>query len=239
MTDLPETPDGAAEAPQSGATQQDRPSMPEGWTGEFDPHRAKATIDRLREFEPEAQQFRKLREDRAELERWLADEMGYELDTGEVADDDVLPNEQFQPDYAQDYGGEPDPLQEVMTRQERVEQWMIQQEARELASSVENHIDHLATEAKVELTDYERSQLFQAAVAVPGEISDRKTKQLFEGHVKWLKDREDAWQKRYLASKSAPEPAPAGQAGEPASDPQDAKARKQRIAARIQALQES
>ena len=244
MTDVPETPDalrsnGAAEAPQSGAN-SDSTTPP--WGDDFNPERAWSTIQNLRarekELSPYEKQLEKLRsDDEAFLE--FARERGFYVDTGEPVDDDVLQGDQYQPDYSQEFGGEPDPLQEVMTRQQQLEQWMIQQEGEKLASKVENHIDHLATEAKVELSDYERSQLFQAAVNVPKEISDRKTKQLFDQHVQWAKEREDAVIKRYLDSKRAPEQPPAGQAGEPAPDPRDDKARKQRIAARIQALSES
>lgn len=221
MSDVPETPDtGAVEAaqgavdPQVEAPTVERPVMPDGWTGEFDPHRAKATIDRLREFEREVNG---LRSDPDAFARFAAEHHGFE-----IAEDEP------EPEYSEDTSSfEDDPLAREVAE---LKQWRDEQQLERTTREINDHIADLAKESGLDLTPQEQEYIFAKAVS-GGSISPQQTQRAFEAHKEWISARENAWQERYLQSKRAPDPPQEGKAGEPQIDPWDSDARVARLAA--------
>lgn len=220
MSDVPaETPDGAAEAaqgavePQVEAPATERPVMPDGWTGEFDPHRAKATIDRLREFE---RQVNNLGSDPDAAARFMAERHGWEL-----ADDEPVYD-------APDDEGFDDPHASEIAE---LKAWKESQEQQQTEAAIASHVGELTAESDLSLE--EKQWLFEQAKA-PG-FTEKRTEQLVSQYLARAKAREEAAIERYLESKRAPAPPQEGKAGEPKPDPWDSDARAARIAARITA----
>jgi hypothetical protein len=210
MSDVPETPDGAVEVDraQSAGQAQDRPVMPDGWTGEFDPHRAKATIDRLREFETDAQQFRRLKED-PDAQRAFLEELGYE-----IPDD-----EPEQPDWMQedDYA---DPTEARIAQvEDRLSQIQQQEEMQSLAA----HVAELTQDSGLDV-EVQR-QLFEIA-SQPG-YNPQRTEKIVKQYISAVKAAEERAIEQYRESKRTQTPPPPGTAGEPAPDLKDDKARRE------------
>jgi len=226
MSDVPETPDvGAAEAAQGAVEQQqveapatERPAMPDGWTGEFDPHRAKATIERLREFE---RQVNTLSSDPDAAARFLAEKHGFEF-----ADDE--------PDYDPQDDALPEEDDPVAAKVAELEQYVQQQQIEQATKAINDHIAELAGADGVKLTDRDKQIIFAEAVSGQ-QVSPEQTEKAFKEHVAWLKQRDEQVLEAYRQSKRAPAPPPAGQEGEPKHDPWDSEARVARIAARLTA----
>lgn len=220
MSDASETPDGAFEAEQSEATQANTPDMPDGWTGEWEPTRAKATIDRLRPFE---RQLTQLRNDPDAFAQFAA-ELGYEFDDGESQPDEPV----WEPDTQEDEPFEPvdDP------RLSKMEQQLLDIERDRQAGYVNGHIQELAAEAGVQLTKRETDRLFKTAYA--GENSSPPlTKQAFDDYLELRKELQEEAVTSYRKSKRAPEPPQPGKAGEPTANLKSQKQRVDAMAARI------
>jgi len=220
MSDVPnETPDGAFEAEQSEATQANTDQvMPDGWTGEWEPQRAKATIDRLRPFE---RQLNQLRSDPDAFAQFAA-ELGYEFDSGEQE-----PEPAWEPD-TQDEPFEPvdDP------RLSKMEQQLLDIERERQAGYVNGHIQELAAEAGIELSKREQDRLFKNAYA--GENSGPAvTKQAFDDYLELRKELQEEAVNGYRKSKRAPAPPQPGKAGEPKANLKSARERVDAMAARI------
>lgn len=222
MSDVPaETPDGGAEIAQGAVDQQaeqqapDRPVMPDGWTGEFDPHRAKATIDRLREFE---RQVNTLGSDPDAFARFAAEHHGLE-----IAEDD--PDEYTYEDQEQ---FEDDPN---AARVAELEAWRTQQEAQQRDAAIAAHVGELTAESDLSL---EEKQLLFGLANTP-DADERRTERIVNDYLARAKQREEQAVQRYLDSKRAPAPPQEGKAGEQQIDPFDSDARAARIAARLTA----
>lgn len=219
MSDESPTPDGAVEAEQSEANLANTsPDMPDGWTGEWEPQRAKATIDRLRPFE---KQLEKLRSDPEAFAQFAA-ELGYEFDDGDTDEPAWEPDTQEdEPFVPQD-----DP------RLSKMEQQLLDIERDRQAGYVNGHIQELATEAGVQLSKRETERLFKNAYA--GENSSPAvTKQAFDDYLELRKELQEEAVNGYRKSKRAPEPPQPGKAGEPKANLKSAKERVDAMAARI------
>lgn len=219
MSDASETPDGAFEAEQSEATQATTNDtvMPDGWTGEWEPTRAKATIDRLRPFE---RQLNQLRSDPDAFAQFAA-ELGYEFDNGETDEPAWEPDTQDEPFDPPD-----DP------RLTKVEQQLLDIERERQAGYVNGHIQELATEAGIELSKRERDRLFKNAYA--GENSSPAvTQEAFNDYLELRKELQEEAVNKYRGSKRAPAPPQPGKAGEPKANLKSAKERVDAMAARI------
>jgi hypothetical protein len=195
------------------------PDMPDGWSGEWEPTRAKATIDRLRPFE---RQLNQLRSDPDAFAQFAA-ELGYEFDNGEQQDEPV-----WEPDTQDDEPFQPqdDP------RLTKVEQQLLDIERERQAGYVNGHISELAAEAGVELSKREQDRLFKNAYA--GENSGPAlTKQAFDDYLELRKELQEEAVNGYRKSKRAPAPPQPGKAGEPKANLKSTKERVDAMAARI------
>lgn len=220
MSDESPTPDGAVEAEQSEANLANTsPDMPDGWTGEWEPQRAKATIDRLRPFE---KQLEKLRSDPEAFAQFAA-ELGYEFDDGDTDEP------AWEPDTQQDDA----PFEPVDDpRLSKMEQQLLDIERDRQAGYVNAHIDRLAAENEIELSEREKARLFKAAYA--GENSGPSlTDEAFKDFLELRKEIEETAVKRYRNSKRAPAPPQPGKAGEPKANLKSARERVDAMAARI------
>lgn len=220
MSDVPETPvDGVAEAAQGAVDTQadtpasDRPVMPDGWTGEFDPHRAKATIERLREFE---RQVNNLSSDPDAAARFLAEKHGFEFADDEPDLEDTF-EETGEDPYVRDIA--------------ELKAWKEQQEIERVEAAIANHVNELTADS--DLTVEEKQWIFEQAKA-PG-FTEKRTEQIAKQFIDRMKQRDEAAIKRYLDSKKAPSPPPTGTSGEQQIDPFDSNARKARMAALLSA----
>lgn len=229
MSDASETPDGAFEAEQSEAEQQDT-QLPEGWEGEWNPDRAKATIERLRGREKELsaieKQWNALQNDDQAFQEFVTQR-------GFTFEDDEPEEDAWGPD-TQEFADEVNPLDERLSK---AEQFIQQQEAERELGAVNAHVNELAQSAGIELSDVERDSLLRAAYA-EGTPYKNLTEKAFQTHLAWRKDFEEKVKKDYLKSKRAPAPPQPGVAGEEAPDPRDHKGRKARIAARLAAMED-
>ena len=219
MSDASETPDGAFEAEQSEATQANTHDLPDGWTGEWEPQRAKATIDRLRPFE---KQLEKLRSDPDAFAQFAA-ELGYEFDDGE----------QQEPVWEPDTQVDDEPFEPVDDpRLSKMEQQLLDIERDRQAGYVNGHIQELAAEAGVQLSKRETERLFKNAYA--GENSSPAvTQQAFNDYLELRKELQEEAVNGYRKSKRAPEPPQPGKAGEPTANLKSQKQRVDAMAARI------
>lgn len=184
--------------------------MPDGWTGEFDPHRAKATIDRLREFETEAQQFRRLRED-PEAQREFLAEIGYTVEDDEPDEPDVELDEFEDPNAAE--------LRQIKSQVEEIN------EEREL-QQIAAHVAELTQDSGLDLDT--QKLLFELASS-PGR-SVARTEKIVKQHISAVESAKEKAIEAYLESKRSPTPTPAGAAGEQAPDLRDDTTRRQHLA---------
>lgn len=217
MSDVPETPDGAVEAAAQDAGQaaQDRPVMPDGWTGEFDPHRAKATIDRLREFEG---QLNKLKND-PEAFQAFAQENGYEFvdDTPDEPEPEWEPQEYEDPNAAR-----------IDQLQSRLDALTQQEEMQQIAA----HVAELTQDT--DGVDLETQKYLFEVASQPGYNPERTTK-IVKQHLAAIKAAEERAIENYRNTKRSPQPPPLGGPGQEAPDLNDPKARREWMAARIAA----
>ena len=193
--------------------------MPDGWTGEFDPHRAKATIDRLREFESEAQQFRRLKED-PDAQRAFFNELGYEIDED---GDEVAP--EWEP---QDDGLYEDPnAARIAAMEERLGQMQQQEEMQQLAA----HVAELTQDSGVDLET--QKYLFEVASA-PG-YNPQRTEKIVKQHLAAIEKAREAAVEDYRKTKRSPQPPQVGAPGQEAPDLRDDKTRRDYLATLIDA----
>lgn len=227
MSDASETPDGAFEATQSEAEQQDT-QLPEGWEGEWNPDRAKATIERLRGREKELsaieKQWNALQNDDQAFQEFVTQR-------GFTFEDDDSEEEPWAPDTQEFADEAPDPFDERLSK---AEQFIQQQEAERELAAVNAHVNELAQSAGIELSDLERDSLLRAAYA-EGTPYKNLTEKAFQAHAAWRKDFEEKVKKDYLKSKRAPAAPQPGGPGEPKFDHLDDKAAAARMAAFIEA----
>ena len=202
MSDESPTPDGAVEAAAQSAGQaeqdQSRPVMPEGWTGEFDPHRAKATIDRLREFEG---QLKKLESDPEAFAEFAA-QHGYEF-----VDDEPVSDETPEWDTSEYEDPNAQRLQQV---EQQLTEFQQQKEQEQIAAHV------------VELTDgkdldQDTLRYLYEQASLPG-YTPQRTEKIVNQHLKAVEAAEQRAIEKYRSSKRSPQPPPPGSPGEPAPD---------------------
>lgn len=219
MSDVPETPDGAVEAAAqvAGQAEQDQPSpvMPDGWTGEFDPARAKATIDRLREYEKQVQRL----QNDPEAFQEFAQNHGYEFVTDEPEPE--TPEWDTQDDYE-------DPnAQRLAQVESRLSEIQQAEEMQQLAA----HVAELTQDTGVDLET--QKYLFELA-SQPGYNPDR-TKKIVDQHLQAVKAAEEKAVERYLESKRSPSPPPIGSPGQEAPDLRDDRTRREYLGTIINA----
>lgn len=181
--------------------------------GEFDPDRARRTIDNLRN------------EVRETKERYSSDEW-FEKQLAERGL--ALPDEE-EPQPAED------PYDDRITT---LEQTLQERQEREAWDAQYTHIEQLASEAGVKLTD--RMKTWISHESYVNGFNPQATEAAFAS----LNEELDAYGKQavesYLKSKRAPSPPQAGTAGQPSGDfdPKDENSRKQRMAAIFASRQE-
>lgn len=211
-----------AETPEVEAPAQEAVETNTPFEGEFDPDRARRTIDNLRNREKELEQQLK-------SDEWFQkqlQERGYAL-----PDDDD--EELFEPD--EDYEDE-DPVVQRLTALEQAEMDRAEQAALNEQAA---HIEQLAEQYELTLTPNMKRWVSLES------ISNGFTKKATEDAVKALSEDLDQYGKaqveKYLKSKRAPSPPGAGAAGQPSGDfdPKDDKSRKERMAAIFAARQEA
>ena len=214
MSDVPETPDGAVEAAaqSAGQAEQTQPVMPDGWTGEFDPARAKATIDRLREFEG---QLKKLESDPQAFAEF-AQRHGYEFVDDSEPDDT--------PQWEQESFDEEDPN---AARLERIEQGLTKIEYDKEMQELGSHVLELTKDAGLDQDT--QAYLFELASA-PG-YNPQRTEKIVKQHLKAIEAAKEAAIEEYRTSKRAPTPPPLGGPGQEAPDLRDPQTRANYMAA--------
>lgn len=221
MSDVPETPDGAAEATQGVVEHAAPETTTPPWGDDFQPEKAWGTIENLRRREKELEQSeRELKALRSDPDRFreFASQHGYEFEEEPVEE----------PVYDEGY----DP---VAAKVDALEQKIQQQEIAQTVKAIESHIDELASSAGVKLTARERQLVFQQSVSDGQPISEARTEQTFRDHVEWVKQLRDEGREEFIQSKRAPTPPPTGTSGEPQFDHSSPAAREARMAAIIQA----
>jgi uncharacterized protein YecE (DUF72 family) len=209
VSDVPETPDGAAQTGE-GPVEHAAESPP--WGDNFNPERAWSTIqDQRRErdqLEAEVKQFRALRED-PDAQRAFLEELGYE-----IPDD-----EPEQPDWAQedDYA---DPTEARIAQvEDRLSQIQQQEEMQQIAA----HVAELTQDSGLDLDT--QKYLFEIATQ-PG-YNPQRTEKIVKQHIAAVKAAEERAIEQYRESKRTQTPPPPGTAGEPAPDLKDDKARRE------------
>lgn len=217
MSDESPTPDGAVEAAaqSAGQAEQTQPVMPDGWNGEFDAPRAKATIDRLREFEG---QLKKLESD-PEAFQEFAQRHGYEFVTDEANDPDTS---EWEPQY------ETPPDDPRISQMEQQLSQLQQQKEIELVAS---HVVELTADKGLD-SDTQR-YLFDLAKE-PG-FTPARTEKIVNGHLKALEAAKAAAIEEYRTTKRSPAPPLPGAPGEPAPDLSTPQKRADAMAAAIRA----
>jgi hypothetical protein len=214
MSDASETPDGAVEAAAQSAGQaaQDQPVMPDGWTGEFDAPRAKATIDRLREFEG---QLKKLESDPDAFAEF-AQQHGYEF--VDDAQDEAAP--QWEP---QDEGEYEDPnAARIAQMENQLSELQRQDEMQQLAA----HVVELTADANL---DQETQRYLFEVASAPGYTIPR-TEKIVKQYLSSLDKAREAAIEEYRNTKRAPATPALGKPGEPAPDLNDPKTRREHLA---------
>jgi hypothetical protein len=223
MSDVPETPDGAVEAAaqSAGQAQQDQstPVMPDGWTGEFDPARAKATIDRLREFEG---QLKKLESDPQAFAEFAA-QHGYEF-VDDAEDDET-------PQWEQQYDETPTEDPRISQMEQQLTELQHNREMEQLAA----HVVELTSDAN--LGEEDQRFLFELA-SQPG-YTPQRTEKIVKQHLAAIKAAEERAIENYRSSKRSPSPPLPGTPGEPAPDLRDEKQRREYLAKLVAAADEN
>lgn len=217
----------APEAPEVGTSETDKP---EYFSDKFDPssldESLRAVYDDMhgaytkktmevaearKQHEAEAAFLDSLRSDpevQAEVLQWLAEQQGYELEEGE--DDDY---------------SEPDPLGELSTKVETIEQRF---ERAQIQSSMDRQFEEIESEAGSALTDDQRRKVARYAALMDernGEPDIRGAYAELTGFVDL-----DAKKKEWVQSKQTPQPPPGGKAGTKQLDLTDRNARRAHMA---------
>lgn len=212
-----ETPE-EVEAPAQEAVETNTP-----FEGEFDPERARRTIDNLRNREKELEQQLK-------SDEWFEEQLrarGYE-----TVDDDDEPDEPFDP---QDYE---DPYDQRISQ---VEEMLAAQQQEQVLNDLSDHIDELASQADVKLSEKAKEWIQLSSIhGGNGRPTPQATEEAFAAMRDFLEDHGKAAVDKYLKSKRAdPAPSP-GTAGQPSGDfdPKSDKSRMGRMAALIAAKQQ-
>lgn len=119
-------------------------------------------------------------------------ELGFDVD--EPEDDPT-------PEYDEDpIDARLSPLQKEL---EEIKQWKQAQEAERIASGIRSHVDSLAQQAGVELTDTDREYIFRGAVS-GDKIGEDTTKAAFEAHIAYRTSLLDAEKANWVQTKKAP-----------------------------------
>lgn len=106
-------------------------------------------------------------------------------------------------------------LAEYEKKISELDQWKQQQEANRIAEGIRSHVDSLAQQAGVELTDTDKEYIFRGAVG--GEIGEDATKTAFEQHIAYRNSLLDAEKANWVQTKKATRPG-TGQAVEKQPD---------------------
>lgn len=213
----------AAETEMVEAPAQEAVETPEP-TEAWEPERAMSTIKNLRAREKELEQ--KLKSD-----EWFEEQLrarGYE-----IADDDEP--EPFDP---QDYNDE-DPYDQRISQ---VEQTLAAQQQEQVLNDLSNHIDELASQADVKLSDKAKEWIALSSIhGGNGVPSPQATEEAFTAMRDFLDDFGKQAVDKYLKSKRAPAPPAPGSPGQPSGDfdPKDEKSRVARMAAVFSAKQQN
>lgn len=99
-------------------------------------------------------------------------ELGFEVDAP-----DPTPEEEYDDPYAAK-------LSEYEKQIAELSQWKQQQEAEKAAISIRSHVDSLASQAGVELTDRDKEIIFSQAVGGDS-INPEATEAAFKAHLEW------------------------------------------------------
>lgn len=232
MSDVPQTPDGAVETAQA-AVEQSNPTPP--WGDDFNAERAWKLVEDLRDDKEKLSSKASRYETDLDAFRELAEKHGFEIPDG---DDEY---DGFEADYgAASTDEEPyeDPYDSRLTR---LEQWEQEQRLRADLDGLSAHVDELASEANLELSDEMKDLAMRLAVQDPQKIGPQQTQEAFKTFLGVLQGYGERYKDEYLKSKRAdPGPQP-GTAGEQKFDPKSPNAdqeRQARIAARLTALGE-
>ena len=129
-------------------------------------------------------------------------ELGFEVDQ---------PDEDPTPDYVED-----DPYAAKLSEYEKqlseLSQWKQQQEAERVATGIRTHVETLAEEAGLNLTDYDKEVIFRGAVS-GDKIDPDTTAAAFKAHAEYLQSLQEQ-----LAPKGTPPRPGTGQAVEKQPD---------------------
>lgn len=206
-----------AETPEVEAPAQEAVETNTPFEGEFDPDRARRTIDNLRSREKELEQQLK-------SDEWFQKELerrGYE-----VADDED--EEPFDP---QDYEDSEDPLVERLSALEQAE---FERRQNAVLNDLSDHVDQLAQGADLNLSDKAKQWIALESIhSGNGQPTPEGTEQAFQAMREFLDEFGKTAVDKYLKSKRAPAPPSPGTAGQPSGDfdPKDDKSRRNRMAA--------
>lgn len=191
--------------------------MPEGWEGEFNPVRAKETIDSLRQYE---RQLQKLQNDPEAFAEFAA-QHGYEFVDDEPQDDEPQwDTSEYEDPHAQ----------RLQQMEERLSQIQQQEEQQQIAAHV------------VELTDgkdldQDTLRYLYDLAAQPG-YNPQRTEKIVTTHLKAVEKAREAAIEEYRNTKRSPQPPPVGGPGQEAPDLSSPKARADYMAAIINAAEQ-
>lgn len=188
--------------------------------GEFDADRARALIDKLRNENKELSTSAK------EYQRLTSDPEAF-TEFGVQQDWLSLPEPEAEPEYAEYV--EPD--EQVARDVAELKQWREEQNLATALSDFNSHVDRLASEKGIELTEFEREGL-QYQSAKKG-FTPKATEQVFEDLASLKEAAYKSAVDTYLKSKQAPSAPVSGSQGEAGFDHRSRDARIARIAAAV------
>lgn len=214
----------AAESAETAQGAVDTEGSSPPWGDDFDPQRAYDSLQAARKTEKELKERLRQAESVWEDEQALRDRLqaqGYVFEEDDTEDENLYDDEDTEP---------ADP------RVEQHDQWIQQQQERQVLKEFNDDLEAAAKDANVKLTDRERRGILQESLA--NGFTPEATREALTGLIEDRKALRESWQAELKASKQAPHVPSSGQAATQTPDLDDDQTRRAWMAERYRALNE-